>query len=184
MHLLSALFLASNLLGGDKKEKKPFNGFLNIIEVKHYLPGRIRFYIPIIKSNTTDQEVLKSQLAKIEAISSFEVTPISGSVLVHFDETKLPADILFGAIVQLLGLELEINKEPKSILGNQLTNFESAFNRSLFEKSKGVLDIKSLLNASFLILGIGGILAGKVTSPNPISMLYWGINGISRLNKP
>ena len=178
MHLITALILVNSFL--KKKNNKPFRGFYNIIELKHYLPGRMRLYVPDLKSNLDNKELLEAQLPKIKAIKSFDVNIITGTILLNYDADAVEDAIMFGLVVQLLGLEQKVQEDIPAKLSKGLLQFESNLNRYIYERSKGLIDLRSGLIVSFLLLATLGFLGKNVRKPSPYNLLYWAYIGISR----
>ncbi|MFA8299370.1 MAG: HMA2 domain-containing protein [Hyphomicrobiales bacterium] len=178
MHLVTALILASSLL--KKKNNKPFKGFYNIIELKHYLPGRMRLYVPDLKSNSDNKELLEAQLPKIKAIKSFDVNIITASILLNYDADAVEDTVIFGLIIQLLGLEQKIQEDIPAKLTKGLLQFESNLNRSIYERSNGLVDLRSGLITGFVLLATIGFFGKNIKKPSPYNLLYWAYIGISR----
>lgn len=57
----------------------------------HHLPGRLRVKCPLLKGNTDGAETVTQLLRAEEGIASCEVNPITGSVLVRYDEMVISA---------------------------------------------------------------------------------------------
>ncbi|MFA8450632.1 MAG: HMA2 domain-containing protein [Bacteroidales bacterium] len=162
------------------QKENQFKGFYNIIEIKHSIPGRIRFKIPLLKCNDKYGEILQAQLPKIKSIEKFSWSSISGSLIINYNNSELSSDIILGIIIKLLRLESIIEKEPNSNLGMKLVSFEKNLNRSVYEKSHGAVDFRSLIHISFIVLGVASMFKKNKTTPGPYSLLYWAYNGISK----
>lgn len=57
----------------------------------HHLPGRLRVKCPSLKGNAHSAETVVQLLSAEEGIASCEVNPLTGSVLVHYDESATNA---------------------------------------------------------------------------------------------
>lgn len=53
----------------------------------HHVPGRLRVKCPLLKANAGRATVVSRLLRAEEGVSSCEVNPVTGSVLVRYDET-------------------------------------------------------------------------------------------------
>lgn len=178
MHILTGLIL-SRLLAGDKK-KKAFRGFRNIIEVRHNIPGRVRFYIPLLRNNTVAGQTLEQQLIKAGAVKQIKVSPLSGTLLIIFDPEQIEITTLTGVVAKMLGLEKEIEKIQPSILGKEISGILKSANTSLYESSDGFVDLNSLITISFLSLGVYSLLRSPKILPAGLSLMYWAYNNSMR----
>jgi hypothetical protein len=153
--------------------KKFVPGFKNVIEIKHAIPGRIRFLIPELKNAGNIEGYLKEQLTKLQAIETVEVNTITGSVLLKFDP-KLESEILVAALLKLLDLERYAENNPPSMIGNEINQVGSALNRAVYEKTNGLMDAKTGLSLLLLSYGIYQIIRrGLVIAPNGFNLLWW-----------
>jgi hypothetical protein len=174
MHILTGLLL-SKLFAGSGKARK-FKGFRGIIEIKHTIPGRIRFHIPLLKMDIAKGQLLEKQLLKAAAISQIHVNPLLGSVLIVYDVNKLDEVTLTGVLAKLLGLEKELEKAPKSLVGEEVSKVLKSANSSIYEQTDGLLDLNTTITITFLSLGIWSIIKGPSILPAGISLVYWAYN--------
>ncbi len=180
MHILTGIIL-SNLLASRKKNK-PFRGFRNVIEIRHAIPGRARFYIPLLKNDPGKGNELEKQLVKADPVKQIKINPLTGTLLVIFDYDKIEIPTLTGVIIRLLGLEEETLKAQPSLLGKELSALLRSANTSLYENSDGILDLNSLITISFLSLGIYSMVRSAKILPAGLSLLYWAYN--NAMKKP
>jgi hypothetical protein len=62
----------------------------------HNVPGRLRVKIPDIKGNESNYLKIKDLLSQYDEINRISINPVTGSVVVHYNEDKLqPWEILF-----------------------------------------------------------------------------------------
>lgn len=178
MHILTGLIL-SKLLAGRKKNKA-FRGFRNIIEIKHDIPGRVRFYVPSLKHNPGAGRSLEQQLIKAKPVKQIRISPVTGTLLIIFDPLQIEATTLTGVVAKLLGLEKEIEKTQPSLIGKKLVDVLKSANSSIYESSEGVVDMNSLITVSFLSLGVYSLLKSPKILPAGLSLLYWAYNNSMR----
>jgi hypothetical protein len=157
----------------DKNSKDRLPNFKNILEVKHFLPGRLRLYSPKIKNREDIKEMLISQLMKIQYINYVEFNTITGSVLIKYDKEKLDAVIIIAVIVKLLNLEKEIEKKPKSIIKKEIVNIKDSLNRAIYEKTNGIVDLETIILSLLLISGIYRVKTRPDVMPGGITLLWW-----------
>ncbi len=174
MHILTGLLL-SRLFAGAGKPRK-FKGFRGIVEIKHTIPGRVRFFIPVLKMDMEKGQLLERQLLKAAAISQIKVNSLLGTLLIVYDADKLDEMTLTGVLAKLLGLEKELEKTPQSILGQEVSKLLKSANSSVYEQTEGLLDLNTAITLTFLSLGIWTIVRGPSILPAGISLVYWAYN--------
>jgi len=157
-----------------------FSGFKGVVEIKHSIEGRIRFYIPALKSNATACTTLELQLSKIEIIKTASANAIVGSLLLEHEIGKIDTPTLVGVIVKLLGLEQELEKKRKSQSSKEISNVFDAVNSGIFERTNGILDLDSLLTLSFVGVGVYSLVTKPFSLPSGINFLYWAYKNKGR----
>ncbi len=174
MHIITGLLLSKIFAGSGKT--KSFKGFRGIVEVKHAIPGRVRFHIPVLKMNLEKGEMLQQQLLNAAAIKELSISPILGTVLVRYDERKIDVMTLTGVLAKLLGLEKELEKTPKSLMGQEVNKVLKSANSSIYEQTDGLLDLNTAISLTFLSMGIWSIIRSPSILPAGISLVYWAYN--------
>lgn len=155
--------------------------FKGILEVKHALGGRLRFYIPSIKVNIEKSNYLIDNFRKIDGITLIESNPLTGSVLVKYDQNKLQPVLIMGIILKLLGLEDEIKKGPKSLVTKEVQNIRDAVNFAVYNKSKGIIDMKNIAMLSFIILGVYKLNTNPGLNISGATSLWWAYSFIKNV---
>ena len=181
MHLITGFILAG-LLGKKRDQKRsPLLRITGPIRTSHVLPGRVRFYIPSLKNDEHNTELVEKQLTKIDGVDSVQVNQISGSVLIIFDKEKLEAELFCAALIRILDLEKELEKMPKPILPKELQEIGNSLNRAVFEKTGGIIDLWTAIPILLIIFGFRKILTDRTTMwPTGITMLWWAYNSLFR----
>src|SRR5919106_831558 len=54
-------------------------------EVVHHIPGRMRIKAPFLRDAGADSEQISQLLAPLEGLKQVDFSPITGSVLLHYD---------------------------------------------------------------------------------------------------
>lgn len=174
MHILTGLLL-SKLFAGQAKTRI-FRGFRGIVEIKHAIPGRVRYYIPVLKMDVKKGQLLEQQLMKAVAIKEIKVNPLLGTVLVGYDVSKIDEVTLTGVLAKLLGLEKELERTPRSLVGQEVSKVLKSANSSIYEQTEGLLDLNTAITITFLSLGIWSIVRSPSILPAGISLVYWAYN--------
>ncbi|MBT3272765.1 MAG: hypothetical protein HN368_06400 [Spirochaetales bacterium] len=177
MHIITGLLISAFL--GRKKDKDDsvgtgFPGFRYVLEIRHAIPGRMRLYAPVLKENNELGESLVRDLGKADGINSIDTSPITGTALISYNSQKVEAQIVFGAVVRLLGLEKDIEKTPESRVSKGIQSMSDSVNRALYEKSSGLVDLHTLLPVVLAGFGIYKITRpGGLNAPGGITLLWW-----------
>lgn len=176
------LFLANsliNLKSGDQTSKNSQNAlnlpnFKNAIEVKSSKQGRVRFYIPMLIGNAEVAKNFLKQVKNLEAIKKSEINLATGTMLIEFDDEKVDAMTLQGAVIKLLGIDVVLTKGRKSVVSQKAKEAKEAVNNGIYEATNGYFDTKSLMAASFLLLAANDIRkTGFTRSPGFATLLWW-----------
>lgn len=176
--LLFGLFYGRCASGKGGNENS-FKGFPGTLEIKHCIPGRIRFFVPSLVHSSEGKEILEAKMSPIEGIKKVEVNIITGSLLVHYDLEKIEKILIIGVIVKLLGLDDKIQTKEISIIRKEIINWNEAVSYSIYEKTKGFLDIKTALSLTFAFYGLKGLFfSSEVAKANPYSLLYWAYRSL------
>lgn len=152
--------------------------FKGIVEVKHYLSGRIRLYIPLLKDNLAAKETLINQLSKIEVIQLKDINILTGTILLTFDIQKIKPMLVVGIIVKIMGLEDSIDNSGESLVKKEINNFKSSLNLAVYNKTNGILDFNSIITLGLLTSGIYSCVKNPAARPSGISYLWWAYSTI------
>ena len=154
MHLITG-FIVASLFGKKKDAGKSLLLRLQYpIKTNHLLPGRVRFQIDALKKNIKGEQFLNEQLPKIKGIKSIQINTITGSVLIHFSEEDIQPELLFTALIRLLGLEKELEKTPQSFISREIRLIGKSLNRAVLERTGGIIDLSTAIP---IVLGVMGI---------------------------
>lgn len=158
-----------------KKEEDTIEvpSFKDVVEVKHKLNGRIRFNIPSLKGNGEGFQALKAQLDRVDSISSVQINPVTGSLLIEHGRDIEPT-LIVGIIIKLLGLEEYVKNPPKALVTSEFRNAQQSLSLAINEKTHGVLDLKAVLFLFFTSIGIKKIIENPKLLPNGFTFLWWG----------
>lgn len=175
----------SNLFKAFEKQegeilKDMLPSFSGVLEVKHYIRGRLRVKIPAIRGSTQTAEFIEKALSPITGMKSVSVNPLLGTVLLKFDESALSPEIVITALSHCFNFDAAV-KNRKSILGKELKLFRFAIDQAVLKKTCGILDIRSAMSLLLifqLIRGIASWRRGSLLQPQtkplfPISLLWW-----------
>lgn len=174
--IVAGLFLGKKtFIKRAKKSRLP--SFKGVIEIKHTLNGRIRLYVPKLIGNEVEKDMLLSQMIRMKSVEHIEVNTLTGSILLHYNPTEIEPIILISVIIKLMGLEENLDKNEKSKISKEIQQFGNALNRSFYENTQGIVDLKTLLPLMLIFWGAKKIVIDKNnTTPGPYNLFWWGYN--------
>lgn len=161
----------------DKKKGKS-NSLLgsipDVIEIKHSIQGRIRFYIPSIVDNISAKENILAVLKNVSSIEEISIDIITGSIVIKYDPKEATPELIMGVIIKILELDKIIEEKRDPIVLKELKRIKEAFNYSFYKQTKGVLNFTTLVPLVLIYIGAKRIIVNKDTSvPNPYTLFYW-----------
>lgn len=147
--------------------------FYGVFETIHYLEGRVRYRIPSIVGSIEQKKILQENFLKMPFIKEININLLLGTILIKYDKNIIDIQMLSIILINILGLEKELEKRKVGCLSRELKKFFGVINNSIFSKSKGILDLKSIIAITFIV---GGYIRYKTNPaiPNGINLLWWG----------
>jgi hypothetical protein len=161
MHLITAA-VVSALLG--RKRGAGHNSlpsFAGVMETTHLLPGRLRLRAPVLIGQRRAADQLEKSLARLDGIRGVQVSSVSGSLLIHFVPDQVKPDMLLGAAIRLLGLEREIQRPPRSYIGEGIRQAGDSLNHAIHQQTGGVIDLWTSVALLLLAMGVRHIASGN-----------------------
>lgn len=159
--------------------KKMLPDFYGILEVQHYIKGRIRLKVNSLIQDDEKAKELVGKLASLNGIEDISVNTLIGSVLIKFSEEVVDPITLIGAVLSILGLEEEVFDKKNGKLFSGMREVIESIDFAIYNKTKGILDLKSTIALLFIINGIRKIRQNPII-PNGVNLLWWGFNIISK----
>lgn len=159
--------------------KKMLPDFYGILEVQHYIKGRIRLKVNSPIQDDEKAKELVGKLASLNGIEDISVNTLIGSVLIKFSEEVVDPITLIGAVLSILGLEEEVFDKKNGKLFSGMREVIESIDFAIYNKTKGILDLKSTIALLFIINGIRKIRQNPIM-PNGVNLLWWGFNIISK----
>ncbi len=175
MGVATGLFTGYIIMKAFQKQKKGNEAlsFGGQIEVSHSLDGRIRFRSELLKISDISN-LVTIQLTKIEGIKKVAPTLLTGSLLIEFDSSKIDKDLLVGAVYRLIGVEESLGQLQHSKVYDEIKSVNNALNHAVLDKTKGFLDVKTVVPISFVGLAAYQIASSKfISTPSSLTLLWW-----------
>jgi len=181
LHILTGL-IATALLGYRKKSNRsPLLSLKGPVETKHLLPGRVRFHVPCLKNDEAKRDLLEEKLGGIESVESVRITASTGSLLIQYDEKHLEPELLFAAIIRLLGLERALERTPQPALFQEYASLIRSLDRAVYDRTHGLLDFHTTVSFGLATLGLMQLLTrSQRILPPGFHLLWWGYMGLSQ----
>ena len=153
--------------------------FYGVFEVKSATKNRLRMEIEKLKNNKVEIENLKENLKKIEIIKSFKVVESLGSLTVEFDDKEIDTQFMVGIILKLLNLDEELLKDRKGKIKNSFSNLGKLADITVYNKTKGLFDAKTLAGTMLLIYGIKKF-KNEMFLPSGATLIWWAYRLLSK----
>lgn len=147
------------------------------VRLAHASPGRIRLKVDEIKNDPQRAREIEDKLRTVPGIRSADASPVTGSLLLTYNEPALDSMELPFAVAQVLGISLnDLDPDDLRLLmshqgnGNKLTSstisdgLESTFRdmNAAVRRTVGA-DLAVLLPLALAVLGIRSLLVSEKT---------------------
>lgn len=162
--------------------RKMLPDFYGILEVQHYIKGRMRLKVNSLIEDEVKAKELVRRLAGLNGIEDVSINTLIGSVLVKFQEDVVDPITLIGAILNILELEEEVFSKKNGKIFSGMREIVESVDFAIYNKTKGILDLKSTIALLFIINGVRKIRQNPIM-PNGVNLLWWGYNIISKGGK-
>ncbi len=174
MHMVVGFILASLL----RQKKRMGMGLPSVqgkLETVHALPGRMRLNSPLLVGlQEKTHKKIGAEIKKIEGIQKVDINVHTGSLLIVYHASAIEAFVVHGIAVKVLGLEGELEKSPTGLLTREIDLIGHSLNQQIHQSSRGVMDLRSSLMLSVLMLALYRILIqGDRVLPGGINLLWW-----------
>lgn len=170
MHLITAAVLTALLGRKPSVGRHGLPSFPGVLETAHALPGRLRLIAPSLVGRRKAAEQLEKTLGRLAGVRAVEVSSVSGSLIVAFAPDRLKPDLLFAAVIRLLGLERDIERAPPSAIGKGIHDAGQSLNHAVYQQTGGMIDLWTSVTLLLAVAGARQVLAG-----NPLGwpLLWW-----------
>ena len=161
------------------KEKMLLPNFYGIFEVKSLTKNRIRIEINKLKNNREEIDEVTENLKKISVIKNFKIVQSLGSLTVEFDDSQIDSQFMLGIILKLLNLDEELLKDRKGKIKNTFSSIGKLADITIYNKTKGLFDAKTLAGTILLIYGIKK-LKNEMFLPSGATLIWWAYRLLSK----
>ena len=176
MHIITGILLAGLLKRKNRPSALPMLR-TGPVQTDHLLPGRVRFRVPSLIAAPERAENLSQRLHTLEGVRHVAANPATGSVLIEYREAVVQPELLFAAIVRLLGLEKELERTPCPALVRELRAVLESLNRVVYDRTAGTLDFSSGLLLLLAAVGVRKMTQeGAKALPAGFTLVWWGLH--------
>ena len=161
------------------KDKMLLPNFYGIFEVKSLTKNRLRIEIDKLKNNREEINELTENLKKISVIKNFKIVQSLGSLTVEFDDSQIDAQFMLGIILKLLNLDEELLKDRKGKIKNTFSSLGKLADITIYNKTKGLFDAKTLIATGLLIYGIKKF-KNEMLLPSGATLIWWAYRLLSK----
>ena len=135
-----------------------FKGFWNLLEVAHYIDGRMRLYAPSVKRWELVEEV--KRLLESQSVLKISTNSITQSLLISFDaKEKDPYEIFF-LMLRALEKAGAVSLSQTSAFQKQFSLGSQLLNRGIYERTQGQLDLWGLVPMLYLFFSVKSLMKG------------------------
>ena len=161
------------------KDKMLLPNFYGIFEVKSLTKNRLRIEIDKLKNNREEINELTENLKKISVIKNFKIVQSLGSLIVEFDDSQIDSQFMLGIILKLLNLDEELLKDRKGKIKNTFSSLGKLADITIYNKTKGLFDAKTLAGTMLLIYGIKKF-KNEMFLPSGATLIWWSYRLLSK----
>ena len=161
------------------KEKMLLPNFYGIFEVKSLTKNRLRIEIDKLKNNREEINELTENLKKISVIKNFKIIQSLGSLTIEFDDSQIDSQFMLGIILKLLNLDEELLKDRKGKIKNTFSSIGKLADITIYNKTKGLFDAKTLAGTILLIYGIKKF-KNEMFLPSGATLIWWAYRLLSK----
>ena len=140
------------------------------------MPGRVRLRVPSLAENSSGAALVQARLPAIQGVQSVTLDPATGSVLIVYREDEVRPELLFAAVVRLMGLDEELKRTPEPIVSRELRQILDSLNRMVYDQTGGLIDLWSAGLVVLAAIGFQRLLAqGSQAFPAGLTLVWWGL---------
>ena len=147
--------------------------FRGVAEVRSSLPGRMRLYVPAIRQQPELARQMATQLEGTGVIHQVALQPVTSSVLIRYDEARVQASVVLGAVMKLMGLDEKIKTAPVSKARQGVALLLRSVNQGVLDATGDLLDAPTLAAGALTIAALRSKKLEGWASPGAMTLLWW-----------
>ena len=99
--------------------------------------------------------------------------PLTGSVLILYDESQVQAPVVLGAAMKLMGLDDQVNAPASGKVQQGVQLLLRAVNQGVLDATSGLLDTKTLAAGALTIAALRSKAQKGWAAPGAMTLLWW-----------
>ena len=147
--------------------------FCGVAEVRSSLPGRMRLYVPAVTQNPVQAGEMAEKLESTGVIHQVKAEPRTGSVLICYDESRVQAPVVLGAMMKLMELDDKVRTAPASKAQEAVRLLLTAVNQGILDATDGLLDAKTLTAGALTFAALRSKTKYGWAAPGAMTLLWW-----------
>ena len=147
--------------------------FRRVAEVRSSLPGRMRLYVPAVTQEPALTGQMVQQMESTGVIHQVKAEPRTGSVLICYDESKVQAPVVLGAMMKLMGLDGKVKTAPASKVQEGIKLLLNAVDQGILDATDGLLDAKTLTAGALTVAALRSKTKYGWAAPGAMTLLWW-----------
>lgn len=167
------LFLLGCFFQGVHRPNRFLPSFRGICEVRSSAPGRLRLDLPLCKSKSVLAEQTGKQLLSTGCVKSVHFSPVTGSMLILYDQKQVDAPVLIGAIIKLMGLQDSLHAKENPLFLEKLHMVSDALDRACLDATNGWFDGRLLTGGCLLYAAVYQGMKNGFSLPGTATLLWW-----------
>jgi heavy-metal-associated domain-containing protein len=167
------------------------------VRVAHAIPGRIRLKIEQIRNDPARAWDVEEQLSRLPGVSDVEANPVTGSVIVRFEDPPGSATdslaVLSSTWPAALGaLDLAALENghangsngatPAAPLDRRIVEVFGSLNAGVADATRGT-DLKVIVPMALFVLGVRGLFSEKLPFPAWYDFFWFALSTFIMLNR-
>ena len=150
-------------------------------QVIHHLPGRLRLRLPEGKGDPAFLEHLKLSISTVVGVNQVDVSPITGSILIQYDESAQPELSKRLANPNVI-VELQVSHAADSAGPKPFKKFVRELSENIKRESGDAIDLKELFPLSIAAYDLFFVKRSKPT-PLWLTLLMFAFSSYMDLNR-
>ena len=176
MHLLFGL-IASTLLSRRADSRSGAGRvptYWGALEVRHHLPGRIRFACrPLVGDDEASQRVDR-ELPRLPGVDRVTTDPRSGSIVVGYDPTRIDAQTVQAGILALVGLDHVRDAPQPAALSRMTGDALDALDLALIDVTRGAIDLDFAVPTALMAAAtVMSLRKSVAVIPAVVTLTWW-----------